>query len=186
MKYIRTKEVPKIREQEGESCFAYALAALVEYHLWQKGTNVYLDALEFYDRLQDKMGKRKGNTAIAALKLAKSEGFLTRGGIPFGIKDYKRVSTKGVWGFPEPLYVGVDIENGENLTKRLDKNCVVKKRLQGYHQMLYMETFGRFQVTISLANTWGKNWGDSGYCYAHRTLQTKNDPFIMDAYQIFV
>jgi len=177
------RALPRIRNQKNSPhCYAAAICGVVEYHL-DDGTR--LDEEDFHDEVMEILGNRRANTTKVALKHARDFGIpVKNSGRRVLIKDYKPVRPGDVWGYPEPLVIGCDIETGESLTKRLSKKSYIKRRLRGYHECVYVETIS--VAVIRIANSWGTKWGDKGYFYLKRTMQKSNDPFIMDAHEIFI
>ena len=179
-------ELPRIRNQKDTPmCYAAAICGVMEYHI---GGGIRLDEKAFHEEVMDVLGNRRGNTTKLGLRHAKRYGVpeKNRPTRRHWIKDYKSIKPGDVWGYPEPLIIGCDLETGESLTKRLTRANYIGKRLKGYHEMVYVGSLGYSNSVIKIANSWGTKWGDKGYCYLKRTMQKKNDPFIMDAHRITI
>lgn len=170
--------LPRIFSQEGDTCYAYALAGLMELKYKIMGRNVLLDVETFYKDAKEwyRVTYKRPFSADGAFEYAKRYGFNSGA---YKVLEVKRIRNLDIWLDNTPYYVVVDTERGEKLGDRLDSEYRLTRRTGGFHALIKCE---KVDNHLSLANSWGNSWGDRGYFWLPR-VQHK---IIKEVYDIII
>lgn len=146
-------------------------------------TDKVFDPVRFYKEVKNRT--RSAPVMLTVLLLAKEFGVPLENGERIFLKSFKRIGKYRVFEYckTEPLLLVVDLETGEPLQDRMDKDGIVHRRQRGAHAVVGMETVDN---VLLVANSWGKDWGKNGYFKIKPTIQKRNRPFIEAGYQITI
>ena len=177
------RRLPYIHDQDGNTCYADSIAAVMEWHLREKGVNVELDVNEFNERLiASKPWYFSGNhtNVMQGLNFAESDGFKGDNGEIYKIKGWTNLTTRWIDTIKhtylynvlkeEPVIATFDCETSDDWTEKVNSDGVLMLRAKAVSHGIVICDYSRripgfeeYGPSFWCANSYGKDFGIDGY-----------------------
>ena len=174
--------LPRILKQKSEDCSSYSVSGLIEWHLYNAGIALQVDADKLYTETTT---RGEGQTLGTILSYAKAKGVPLLNGSRQQIKDFTRVTAS--WAFAEqalaagPLVMSMKIPYGKSLDTIMSQPPYILDTLFKTHSVVLCGSDSSKKL-FRIADIKGSEYAQSGYW--NLSYQLFNLSNVFDLYSI--